>query len=259
MMSDVGTMSRNSSKDDGRLNLTIATLQATIAKQTDQNTQLKESLVKVMHELELRGAMLVTEKEARSRAVVAREQAEGALEMTRQECESFRKRLLDAEALLSSTSSQRAQLGELEQSLIHAKEQTRLIHDSKLALDSQVQVINRDNESNKMKIVALEARIDAMTKEKTLLGEEVATLQEQVLLSFDLHHHTVVTRISLCGFNHPLDVCISLCGFNHPLDVRTSLCELITLHCTELDLLYDNRSPMIVRIMPTLYQNYVGR
>ena len=183
-------------KEIGRLNLSIATLQSTIAKQTDQNTQLKESIVKVMSELELRGTMLETEKETRCRAVVAREQAEGALEMTRQERESFRKRLVDAEALLSSASSHRAQIAELEQSLMHAKEQTRLIHDSKLALDAQIQVMNRDNDSHKMKIVALETRTEAMTKEKSLLCEEMATLREQVTHSIDTSRRRIFITLS---------------------------------------------------------------
>ena len=167
-------------KEIGRLNLTIATLQSTITKQTDQNTQLKESLIKVMSELELHGTLLETEKEARSRAVVAREQAEGALEMTRQERESFRQRLVDAEALLSSATSQRTQIVELENAVMHAKEQTRLSHDNKGALDAQIQAIHRDNENYQRKIVALETRNEGLIKEKAVLGEEVASLREQV-------------------------------------------------------------------------------
>ena len=178
-------------KEIHRLRLENATLQSQLSQHYDQHAQVKERLVKTMTELEMRGAMIDAEKDRANRAIVAKEQAEGALEMTRQERESFRKRLAEAETLVASASSQRAQLADLEQSLMHGREQVRLMHDSKSALDSQLLITNRDLESQKWKVGSLEARVESLIKEKSTVTEECSELRQALAKQRSSHAEEV--------------------------------------------------------------------
>ena len=165
-------------KEIHRLRLDVSTLQANLVNHQESYAQLKERLVKAMTEVEMNKSLVDAEKDRASRAVVARDQAESAVEIIRQERDSLRKRLADAETLVAAASQQRATLAELETALMHAREQVRMVNDSRGALEAQLAATVREMESCKQRAGGLEARVEALARERLASSEEAAEARQ---------------------------------------------------------------------------------
>jgi hypothetical protein len=120
------------------LSLQLANVTAAAAKQQDQYAHIKESLAKMMHEMDLRTAAVEAERERAAKAVLRCDVAESEAALHRQERDAARQLLATAESLASASSHQRQQLAELENALVHARDQNRLLHEGKAAVDAQV-------------------------------------------------------------------------------------------------------------------------
>ena len=160
-------------KDNSNLN-------SVILKHQEQYAQLKEQLVKVMLEFEMRGILLDAEQAKNVKASALLDQKDNAIEIARQDKEFLRRQLTEAEGLLSQNSQQRSKAQDLETSLLHAREQIRLLTDNQSSLNSQLQSSIRDLEESKFKVASGELRTELVMKEKTFLVEEAFDLRQQI-------------------------------------------------------------------------------
>ena len=156
-------------------------LNCIIQKHQVQYATVKEKLVKTVLDFEVRGVLVESEKTKNISLTVAADQKEIALEFMRQEKDFVRRQLVEAESLISSTSQQRSKIQELETSILHYREQIRLLTDTKISSDAQVNMSNKDFEEIKFKLQTANMKTDAIVKEKNSLIEENFELRQQMV------------------------------------------------------------------------------
>ena len=156
-------------------------LNCIIQKHQEQYATVKEKLLKTVLDFEMRGVMVESEKTKNISLTVAADQKETALEFMRQEKDFVRRQLVEAESLISSTSQQRSKIQDLETSILHYREQIRLLTDTKISSDAQVNMSNKDFEEIKFKLQTANMKTDTIVKEKNLLIEENFELRQQMV------------------------------------------------------------------------------
>jgi hypothetical protein len=165
------------------LQFDVKNMNSVILKHRDEYAIIKEKLVKVMTEFEMRGILLDAEKQKNSVSSAAVDLKENSLVIARQEIEFLRKQLAETEGLLSLGSQQRNKVQELETSLLHSREQIRLLTDNKSTSESQLHSIGRELEDSKLKCASAEMKIELTLKEKSFLCEEISELKQQIAKS----------------------------------------------------------------------------
>eukprot|EP00596_Hydrurales_sp_CCMP1899_P000321 CAMPEP_0119053596 /NCGR_PEP_ID=MMETSP1177-20130426/74528_1 /TAXON_ID=2985 /ORGANISM="Ochromonas sp, Strain CCMP1899" /LENGTH=930 /DNA_ID=CAMNT_0007033587 /DNA_START=184 /DNA_END=2973 /DNA_ORIENTATION=- len=155
-------------------------LKNVISKHQDSYSVVKEKLIKSMTEFELRGALNDAEITKNVKLTQSLNQAEGAVEMMRQEKDFVRKQLGESENLLAQFSHQRLQTQEMDNALQHCREQIRLLSDNKNIQDSQLLVSCRDLEGSRYKHDSLMLRMDVVMKDKEKLIEDTVDLKQQL-------------------------------------------------------------------------------
>jgi hypothetical protein len=165
------------------LQFDVKNMNSVILKHRDEYAIIKEKLVKVMTEFEMRGILLDAEKQKNSISSAAVDLKENSLVIARQEIEFLRKQLAETEGLLTLGSQQRNKVQELETSLLHLREQIRLLTDSKSTLESQLHSVGRELEDSKFKFASAEMKIELTLKEKSFLCEEISELKQQIAKS----------------------------------------------------------------------------
>ena len=165
------------------LQFDVKNMNSVILKHRDEYAIIKEKLVKVMTEFEMRGILLDAEKQKYSVTLAAVDLKENSLVIARQEIEFLRKQLAESEGLVTLGSQQRNKVQELETSLLHSREQIRLISDNKSTSESQLHSLGRELEDIKFKCASAEMKIELTLKEKSFLCEEISELKQQLAKS----------------------------------------------------------------------------
>lgn len=160
------------------LQFDVKNMNSVILKHREEYAITKEKLVKVMTEFEMRGILLEAEKQKNSVSLAAVDLKENSLVIARQEMVFVRKQLAEAEVLVTLSSQQRNKVQELETSLLHSREQIRLLTDNKITSESQLHLIGRELEESKFKHASAEMKVELALKEKSFLCEEISELKQ---------------------------------------------------------------------------------